>query len=148
MKRDKLRQMEAGRSAGEMASAQIPTGDSPSKATSILNQSVAASGLSDNAVQGFTASGIITYFWGGESVQANERISAKGGDQFRFDADVPGGTKSLSINRLSGTSKDADGKLTSIPAHNTMTAAVLTFPYLSIASAVLTCPPEIARKDV
>jgi hypothetical protein len=119
------------------AIAQVTTTiDSTSQATSILNQSLSASGTAMNAVQGFTASGIITYYWGGQSIQGNATVRAKGGDQFRLDADVPGGTKSVAFSHRTGSNKEPDGTVSTIPAHNTLSAGVLTFPYLSMASAL------------
>lgn len=110
------------------------TAASDAKATDILTQSLAASGA--GGVQSFTATGTMSYFWAGQAVQSNATIRAKGGDQFRVDADVPGGTRSFAWDRRAGSRKDADGKLTEIPAHNTLNAGILTFPYPSIAAAL------------
>ena len=115
--------------------AQAPASDA--KAVVLLNQSLTASGAGN--VGGFTASGSITYFWAGQAIQSNATIRAKGGNQFRLDADVPGGTRSVALSRRSGKRKDADGKLTEIPAHNTTSLGGTSFPYLSIA-AVLNDP--------
>ena len=107
---------------------------SDEKAVTILSQTLSASAASN--VQAFTATGTMTYFWAGQEVQSNATIRAKGGDQFRLDADIPGGTQSFALDRRSGSRKDTDGKLTDIPAHNTLSAGILTFPYPSIAATL------------
>ena len=111
--------------------------DSDPQAVSVLQQALNVSGAAMNPVRSFTASGTITYFWAGNPVQGAARIRARGHDQFRLDADLPEGTRSVAINRQGGRRKGADGKLDEIPAHNTMSAGtVLTLPYASIAAVL------------
>lgn len=112
--------------------AQAPASDE--KAVALLNQTLAASGAGN--VGGFTASGAITYFWAGQRVQGLATIRARGKDQFRLDASIPGGTRSFAVSRLAGTRKETDGKLTEIPVHNTLNLGALTFPYPAIAAAL------------
>jgi len=113
--------------------------ESDSKAQDILAQAVASSGAAN--VQGFSATGTMTYFWGGQEIQSNATIKAKGGNQFRIDADVPGGTRSVAHTRRSGSRKDADGTLSEIPLHNRLNASILTFPYPTIAATL--ADPEV-----
>jgi hypothetical protein len=102
----------------------------------ILQQSLSAAGMSAVTIRSFTASGTITYFWGTQPVEASTTVRARGGDQFRLDAKLPNGVRSVSTGQQGGGRKDADGKLASIPAHNTLAAVIPTFPYPSIAAAL------------
>ena len=112
--------------------AQAP--DSDPKAVSILAQSLGAAGVALNPVEALTATGTITYFWVGQPVQAAATIRARGPDQFRIDASLPGGTRSVSVGRDTGGRLDADGKFTEIPLHNRMSLGGTAFPYLPIAA--------------
>jgi hypothetical protein len=103
---------------------------------SILTQSLNASGVGVNVSLAFTANGTITYFWGGEQVQGSATMRAKGHDQFRLDANLPEGMRSVALNRRAGDRKDADGKLTGIPYHNTLSMGIPSLPYASIAVAL------------
>ncbi|MGH9785024.1 MAG: hypothetical protein ACRD88_12665 [Terriglobia bacterium] len=102
--------------------------------TQALNASGAANPLSP--VRGFTAQGTITYFWAGDRVQAPATLRARGHNQFRIDANLPSGARSVAVNRLASARKDSDGRLTDIPAHNTMSMGFASLPYLSMAVAL------------
>lgn len=117
-------------------STQAQSTGSDSKALAILNQVLDTSGMALKSFRAFTASGTITYFWAGQAVEGAATIRAKGSDQFRLDANMPDGARSVSTSRRGGKRKDADGRLSEIPAHNTLTAGILTFPYPSIAAAL------------
>ena len=111
--------------------------DSDPQAVAVLQQALAASGAALNPVRNFVASGTITYFWAGQPVQGTATIRARGHEQFRIDADLPNGRRSIAINRRDGKRKNSDGKLDEIPAHNTSSGgAVATLPYPAIAAAL------------
>jgi hypothetical protein len=116
------------------ANAQDSASGSDADARAILRQSLAASGAAN--VQAFTAVGTITYFGGGERVEGPATIRANGHEQFRIDADLPSGTRSIALDRRSGTRKDSEGKVSQIPMHNTLSMGSSSFPYLSIAAAL------------
>ena len=117
------------------ALAQAPA--SNPQAVSLLQQALDTSGMTVKSFRTFTANGTITYFWAGEAVEGAATIRARGGDQFRLDANMPDGARSVSTDRRGGSRKGPDGKLVEIPAHNTLTAGILTFPYPSIAAALM-----------
>lgn len=121
-----------------MASGNAQSVTSDPQAVAVLTGALAASGAANplNPVRSFTASGTITYFWAGERVQALATIRAQGHDQFRMDATLPGGTRSVAISRDSGTRKDENGKRAEIPLHNTISKGGSSFPYLAIATAL------------
>jgi len=106
------------------------------QAVAILTQSLGAAGVVLNPVEGLTATGTITYFWAGQPVQVAATLRAHGPDQFRIDASVPGGMRSVSVGRDAGGRLDADGKFTEIPLHNRMSLGGTAFPYLPIAAVL------------
>jgi hypothetical protein len=115
--------------------AQSPQSDP--QAVAVLQHALAVSGASLNPVRSFVASGTITYFWAGQKVVGPATIRARGHDQFRIDADMPDGRRSLAMRREGGSRKGADGKLDEIPSHNTLSGVlVLTLPYPAIAAAL------------
>ena len=105
-------------------------------AAAILTQSLNASGVGQSPGLAFTANGTITYFWGGEQVQGPATLRARGHDQFRLDANLPEGTRSHAVSRRAGTRKEANGKRTEIPYHNTLGMGIPSLPYASIALAL------------
>ena len=121
--------------AARPALAQAPA--SNPQAVSLLQQALDTSGMTVKSFRTFTANGTITYFWAGEAVEGAATIRARGDDQFRLDANMPDGARSVSTDRRGGSRKGPDGKLVEIPAHNTLTAGILTFPYPSIAAALM-----------
>jgi hypothetical protein len=80
----------------------------------------------------FTATGTITYFWGGEKVQGDAILRGRGYDQFRLDAKLTAGTRSYAVSHNVGALKDSSGKVNSIPGHNALDIGVLTFPFPTI----------------
>jgi hypothetical protein len=124
--------------------AQEPTSDAAVR--EILTQSVNASQTSQ--VQSFTATGIMTFHWAGRLVQANATIRGRGHAQFRIDAEVPGGTLSFAINGISSVRKEANGRLTQIPLHNTISKGGTTFPYLAINAAMADQAATISDRGV
>ena len=114
--------------------AQGPTAGSAPDPRALLAQSLAAAGATN--VHAFTASGTITYFWAGEPVQGAATLRGRGADEFRLDADLPGGARSFALSRRAGKRKGADGKLAEIPAQNASAASIPAIPYPSIAAAL------------
>jgi len=103
-----------------------------------LNQVLAASGgvTALTSIQDFTATGTITYSWAGEAVPGTVTVYGKGVHQFRMDANVSGGTQSLTVNGAAGTFLPLDGRKISLPSTNGMTAGSLTFPAARIVNAL------------
>lgn len=95
-----------------------------------LNAIGGATALS--AIQDFTATGTITYYWAGQQVQGSATVRGRGIDQFRLDANLNAGIRSYSVSHGTGALKDTDGTVTKIPYHNTLSAGILTFPFPAI----------------
>ncbi|MBI2819474.1 MAG: hypothetical protein HYX73_05800 [Acidobacteria bacterium] len=112
--------------------AQAPASDP--QAVDLLRQVLNISGAMSNPFNTFTAHGTITYYWGVQPVQSPATIRARGSDQFRLDANLPDGIRSVSTSKRGGSRKEPDGKLSDIPAHNTVNSGILTLPYPSIAA--------------
>ena len=114
------------------ALAQAP--DSDPMAVDLLRQSLNFSGMTANPFSTFTAHGTITYYWAGQPVTGSATIRARGNDQFRLDASLPDGIRSLSTSRQGGSRKGPDGIVSEIPAHTTVNSGIVTLPYPSIAA--------------
>jgi hypothetical protein len=124
----------------EFLSAQqsTPTVQRDPQAVNILNQCLAAAGGTQaiSAIQDFTGSGKITYFWAGQQVSGSVTVRGLGIPLFRLDAQLPSGTRSWLVTGLQGTIKNADGTTTAIPYSNAVNLGSLTFPYAGILNAL------------
>ena len=109
---------------------------SDQQGVAVLQKALNASGAALNPIRTFTATGTITYFWAGQPVQGSATIRARGSDQFRLDANLPDGPRSVSTGRQGGNRKNPDGKLNAIPSHNTLSGGTVTLPYPAIAAAL------------
>lgn len=79
----------------------LPANDS--QVLAVLNQALAVGGGSGAGPQSFSASGSITYYWAGKEVRGSVVVQGRASDQFRLDASLPEGTRSLTVNRGKGT---------------------------------------------
>jgi hypothetical protein len=111
--------------------------------TQVLNTAGGASAV--RAVQDYTATGDITYYWAGEDVLGSATLRGKGVSAFRLDANLPSGTRSWCVLNGEGKLMEADGKITSIPVHNALRLGVLSFPLRRIAALVI--DPSISIYD-
>lgn len=125
---------QASPSASESNPAQQSTTASPAQATDsqamnlIANSIAAMGGGRGAAVQDFTATGDITYYWAGKEEKGSATVRGRGVDQLRFDANLAGGTRSWAVHAGSGTLREIDGKTTEIPYHNAVALGSLIFP--------------------
>ncbi len=108
------------------------------QALAILSQTLSAGGgmAQVRAIQDFTATGAITYFWAGDEVQGNVTLRGRGPWQFRLDANLPNGVRSWAVNNGSGSLREPSGTTTSIPFHNAVNFGSLTFPLAHLAAAL------------
>ena len=111
---------------------------SNSTGVNILIQALNATGISDSVqtLTDFTATGRITYFWGGEEVSGPATVRGRIGGQFRLDAALPNGTRSISVSRGAGLIKEPGGEVRPIPLHNAINMDTMTFPYLDFATTI------------
>jgi hypothetical protein len=113
-----------------------PTRDS--QALSILGQALNAGGglQAVTAIQDFTASGNITYFWADQPVQGSATVKALGITNFRLDSNMPTGTDSWVASKSAGSEKTTDGKISDLVWTNQVKRLSVTFPLALVASAV------------
>jgi hypothetical protein len=108
------------------------------QAVALLTQSLnAAGGLSAiGSIQDFTGTGTITYNWAGEPVQAPVTVRGMGISNFRLDASLPNGTRTLAVSGYSGVLITPDGTRTSLGYYNFATVGSMTIPNVRIAAAL------------
>ena len=107
------------------------------QAVAILTQCLNAAGGAQTiaAIQDFTASGTITYFWAGEQIQGSATVRGRGVGQFRLDANLPNGVRSWVASNGVGSLKELNGTVSSIPYHNAVNLGSLTLPYPLVRAA-------------
>lgn len=110
--------------------------DTANQARAILNQALNASGYASRPLPGFTASGTISYYAGVDKQVGTVEIKARGYDQFRMDATMPTGTRTVSFDRSSGRHKEPNGRMLELPAHAMLVAINPLLPYMELANAL------------
>lgn len=122
--------------AQQSASAATPTRDP--QALTILTQCLQAGGGSQAiaAIQDFTASGSITYYWAGDEVQGTVTVKGRGLTEFRMDASVQSGSRSIVVSGSNGSVKDIDGSTRTLPADDLVYLASPTFPSTQVEAAL------------
>jgi hypothetical protein len=70
------------------------------QAMTVLAQALNTAGGTSaiTAIQDYTASGTITYYWAGQPVQGAVTIRGRGSDATRLDAVLPSGTRSFAVD--------------------------------------------------
>ena len=100
----------------------------------VAGTSAAPSASAD--VQDFMGTGTITYYWAGKEVQGAVTIRGRGIDQFRLDANLPGGMRSWTVSHGKGALKEFDGTVTPISFHNAIALATLNLQHPHISAAL------------
>lgn len=108
------------------------------QALSILNQAFTAAGgvQALGAIQDFTGSGNVVYFWAGDQVKGSVSVKGRGTTDFRVDANLSSGTRSWTVSSGKGTLRDLDGSLVLIPFQSAVNLGAQTLPQLRIATAL------------
>lgn len=108
------------------------------QAVAILSQSLnSAGGLPTvAALQDYTGSGTITYFWAGQQVQAPATVRGMGVGNFRLDANLPEGVRTWAASGPMGVLITPDGTRQPSAFYNLLAAGSLTLPYVRVASAL------------
>lgn len=117
--------------------AQSPPQRDP-QALGLLSHSLSAAGGASAiaAVQDFTGTGSITYFWAGQAVQGSVTLRGRGNNQFRLDATLPQGTRSWAVTDGQGSVKETNGQISKIVYENAMNLGALSLPYLELLAAL------------
>src|SRR5579864_2066660 len=125
-------------SLATLAQQQTPFPDRDPQAVALLNQAIAAAGGAQafNAVQDFTATGNITYFWTEKGEQGAVTVKSRGSDQFRLDATLAEGVRSAIVNNGVARIRESDGSVTQLVNAHTDNAGSLYFPYAEIVDSL------------
>jgi hypothetical protein len=97
-----------------------------------LNSSGGLSAL--GAVQDYSATGTITYFWAGQEITGNLTAHGMGTTDFRLDAGLPNGSRSWLVSSGQGTVKEVSGTTSTISYTDALSLAGYSFPFLGIAN--------------
>jgi hypothetical protein len=121
--------------AQDSASLQAPVRDP--QGIAILTQSANAAGGTSAilAVQDYSASGEVNYYWG-DGEQGTVVVKGRGTGQFRAEATLPEGVRSWAVSNGTGWVKEADGRTDVIFSHNAGNLGSLTFPFAYLVSAL------------
>lgn len=125
-------------SAGLSAQQAAPTAQRDAGGINLLTQCLIAAGGASavSAIQDFTGTGNITYFWAGRQVSGPATVRGLGASLFRLDAQLPDGPRSWLVTDTQGSSKKADGTISTISYSNAVNLGSLTFPYAGMVVAL------------
>lgn len=106
------------------------------QALTIIAETVSAAGGPTvlMAVQDFTETGTVTYTWTG-SVTGNITVKGLGLSQFRMDATLSEGRRSIVASGGSGVLTDATGAVWPVPHQSAADLGSMTLPYLPLIAA-------------
>ncbi len=108
------------------------------QALAVLTQSLNTVGgaTAISAIQDFTGTGTITCNWAGEPVPGSVTVRGKGLNEFRMDANVPGGTQSFILNDKAASLIPLNRPKIKLSVYSVMSAGSLSFPAARIANAL------------
>ncbi len=108
------------------------------QAVSVLVQCLNAGGGvgAISAVQDFIAAGTITYYWAWKEVSGTVTVRGRVYDQFRLDATIPQGTRSLAVSRGVGFLREVNGTIFPFHSLNAVNVKTLSFPFSEILEAL------------
>lgn len=103
----------------------------------ILNQTIAAGGGSAllSSIEDFTGNGTVTYNWNPQG-SGDVKVKGRGQHQFRTDATLPDGVRTLIANNGSGSITETDGTVRTITHDGAVGLGSLTFPYTFLLMAI------------
>ena len=118
-----------------MWSQQTPQRDT--QALTILNQAVAAGGGAAllGPIQDFTGTGTIAYYWSSQ-VTGSATVKGRGQGQFRIDATLSAGVRTVIANNGAGSITETDGSVELIPYQGAVNLGSMTFPYPLLLNAI------------
>jgi len=107
------------------------------QALTILNQTITAAGGAANlgAIHDFSASGTITYYWDPQ-VTGNATVQGRGQEQFRIDATLQDGVRTVIANNGMGSVTETDGRVTLVPYQAAINLGSMTFPFTTLVAAI------------
>jgi len=109
------------------------------QALSVVTQALNAAGgqAALGGIQDVAGSGTITYYWAGDQVQGNVTVKGRGVAQFRLDATLPTGIRSIKANNGAGSVSEPDGTTTPIPFYQAVNmGSSFAFPVGKLLAAL------------
>jgi hypothetical protein len=115
----------------------------------LLTQTLSAAGgvSAITAIQDFTGTGNITYYWSGKEVPGPATVRGRGVNEFRLDATLPDGMQSWAVASWKGSLKSTSGKISQIPAYNAINLGSLTLPFVEMANALRDSSVSVSLVD-
>jgi hypothetical protein len=115
-----------------------PAGQNDSQAVAILSQSLAIAGWNKAVANptDFEASGKITYFVEGQQLTGTATLKGRGSDQFRLDAELSQGTRSVVVDRGHFKLYEPANSHLDVPSIAVGGIGLLTNPYPGIAATL------------
>lgn len=108
------------------------------RAVEILQRAIAASGLpaKPSSSFDFSANGTITYIQQEAEVSGSATVLGRGTWQFRLDAQLPDGTRTIIVSGPRSQIKDPEGRPDNVTHLRVGNLGILTFPYLGIVQVM------------
>lgn len=123
---------------GVPAGAQTTPKRDPTALTLIAQAVNAAGGATAiAAIQDYTATGTITYYWPGGPVQAKVTVKGRGPNQLRIDATLSQGVRSFGDNNGDVWQMDPDGTVRHHPFQHEEDPGDVIFPVAELAKALV-----------
>jgi outer membrane lipoprotein-sorting protein len=120
-----------------LAQSNNPQPAQDAQALAILNQSIAAAGSAAtlSAIQDFSASGTITYYWD-PAINGSATVQGRGPGQFRIDATLPDGLRTVIVSNGTGSITETNGSVRSLTYQVAINLGSMTFPYTTLIAAL------------
>jgi hypothetical protein len=108
------------------------------QAIGVLTRALTAAGGTQAiaAIEDFTATGNVTYFWSEENVSGSVQIRGRGLQQFRVDATLQDDVHSWIVSDGKAFEKNPDGSTSPWPSQNAIKYAGATFPLPYLVSVL------------
>ena len=107
------------------------------QALTVLEKSIATAGGTQqvSSIQNVTETGTVTYYWVGEP-KGTVTVKCKGLNQFRIDADLPDGKRSIVVNGTGGSVAEASGSTSPIHPQSAADIGSMTFPFATLVAVI------------
>jgi hypothetical protein len=87
-------------------------------------------------IQDFTGTGTIVYYWAGEEVKGDLTVRGRGASQFRIDANLPEGMRSVVMNNGYAKVRETTGEVRLVPSQSTINFGSTILPLPQLAAAL------------
>lgn len=121
----------------QQAGVPTPTVQKDPQALGILAQALTAGGgvSALGMIGDYTASGTVTYYWGGKEVPGSVTVKGRGTGQFLLEASLPQGPYKVVVSNGTGSVTSPNGSHQTLEYGNTVNFGSLTFPLSYLTAA-------------